>query len=100
MSPASVHRIVRRELEDDGGRRGLLADQAQAVLTERTEALWRAHYPAAMRGDYKSSVICTRILDQQTRALARRQRLEDANTGDGDEVEDDELTAWRKRRLG
>lgn len=97
-STGTIHSIVERELADDGGRRELLAGQAPAVHLERREALFAAHWSAALQREYRSSVICMRILDLQQRELERRQRAgEWVDPVGADDVED-ELEAWRRRR--
>lgn len=67
MSHTNVDKVVRREMAKAAKRRDALADQALGVFIERTEALFKAHYPNALRGDYKSSVICDRVLARQAR---------------------------------
>lgn len=67
LSPAQVHRIVQRELAKAAKRRDLVADQALAMFIERSEALLKAHWRRALRGDYKSSVIVDRQLARQAR---------------------------------
>ncbi len=103
-SPQSVHNVVDRELKAAAQRRGVLTDEAFSVYIERTEALFRAHYPAAMRGDYKSSVICDRMLARQGRLFG----LDIVGGGsvphdpepplDDDEEGGDELAQFRRRR--
>lgn len=64
-STQSVHRIVQRELSSAARRRALLTDEALAVYQERVEALFRAHWGPALRGDHRSAEICRRLLGQQ-----------------------------------
>ena len=66
-SEGTVHDIVQRELAEAAKRRGLLTDEAFAVLQERTERLFRAHWVRALDGDHKSAEICRKILAQQAR---------------------------------
>lgn len=66
-SPASVHAIVTRELGGEDSRRELLAREADAVFIERTEAVLRANWAAALNGDYKATLTCMRVMDQQAR---------------------------------
>lgn len=67
-SPASVHAIVKRELGDDGdARRELLTDQAGAMFIERTEAVLRANWAAALAGDHKATLAVMRVMDAQAR---------------------------------
>lgn len=106
-SHSSVHRIIEREIENSNLRLKLLTDQRVAVFIERTETLFRAHWTAALRGDYKSSVICDRMLARQGRLFG----LDIVNGGslpptedpdeplDGDDEEGgDELAKFRRRR--
>lgn len=105
-SHASVHSIVNRELKKAAQRRGLLTDEAFAVFLERTESLFRANYPAAMKGDYKAAVICDRMLARQGRLFG----LDIVGGGsmphgqdpepplDDDEEGGDELAKFRRRR--
>lgn len=67
MSHTNVDKVIRREMAKAAKRRDQLADQALAVFVERTEALFRAHFPKALGGDYKAAVICDRVLARQAR---------------------------------
>lgn len=101
-SPASVSNIIDRELGAEQ-RRALGSGHAAALLLERSEALWSAHYPRALQGDHRSAVVCLRVMAQQQRALAAS-----AGTDDDDDLIDDdpedELAAYRigrkRRRTG
>lgn len=63
MTEAAVEKAVQKAMAGAAARRReLLADEATAVFAERTEALFRAHYPAALRGDHRSAQICLSIL--------------------------------------
>lgn len=108
-SHSSVHNVIERELAKSKTRRNVLTDEAFAVFLERTESLFRAHYPAALKGDYKSSVICDRMLARQGRLFGldivgggSTPHNEDPDTplGDGDDEEEggDELAKFRRRR--
>lgn len=63
----SVDRIVKRELANSAQRRAMLTDEALALYQERQERLFQAHWPKALKGDYRSAEICRRMLDQQAR---------------------------------
>lgn len=67
MAHTNVDKVVRREMAKAARRRDALADEALGVFIERSEALFKAHYPRALRGDYRSSVICDRIIGRQAR---------------------------------
>lgn len=68
MEEAAVDIAVRQEMAKAAQRRDLLDDEAPAVRVERLESLFRAHYPAALRGDHRSADICQKILAiQQSR---------------------------------
>jgi hypothetical protein len=91
-STQSVHEIVRRELSEAGRRRSVLLEEAKSIYQERSEALFKAHWGAALRGDHKSAEICRRLLDQQARLFgiaAPEPEVED---------EPDELAKLRSRR--
>lgn len=107
-SHSSVHRIIEREIANSGLRRTLLTDQRVAVFLERTETLFRAHWPAALRGDYKSAVICDRMLARQGRlfgldivnggSLPPTEDPDEPLDGGDDEEGGDELAKFRRRR--
>lgn len=65
-----VHEIVCDELKQSGDRRGVLMDNFKAVFQERAEALFKAHWAPALRGDHKSAEICRKVLDQQARLFS------------------------------
>jgi len=67
MESTQVHDVVCRELSSSGDRRSVLSNEAVAVYQERSEALFRAHWAPALRGDHKSAEICRKILEQQSR---------------------------------
>lgn len=91
----AVHETVVRELETTANRRGLLAGEGKAVYQERAEALFKAHWAPALRGDHKSAEICRKILEQQARMFASGE----ATNFKGDVV--DEISARRAaRRVG
>jgi hypothetical protein len=69
-SSQAVHDIVCAEMLHTGDRRGVLMDNFKAVFQERAEALFKAHWPPALRGDHKSAEICRKLLDQQARLFA------------------------------
>lgn len=94
-STQTIHEIVRRELSDAGRRRSVLLEEAKSIYQERSEALFKAHWGPALRGDHKSAEICRRLLDQQSKLFAP--------TGepvkvDDDEDQPDELAKLRARR--
>lgn len=66
-SPGTIRRIVRRELGRSSGRRIPQTEFGRAILVERTEALLRASWPAALAGDYAATEACLRLLDEQLR---------------------------------
>lgn len=92
-----VHEIVRREIEQTAARREVLAESASAVFVERSEALFRAHWGPALRGDHKSAEICRRILEQQGRMFAAEPQ---APSGEPDTVEDSTFDELARRRTG
>ena len=111
ISVAMADKIVRRELAKAAARRDLLGEQALAMFLERSEALFKANYPRAMKGDYKAAVICDRILARQARLFGVVDGLgmgggvggeppppEPDTEGDDPEDDGDELTKWRNRR--
>lgn len=86
-----IEGIVRAELSGSAGRRAILTEEAAAIHQERTEALFRAHWAPAIRGDHRSAEICRRILDRQARELSSEQPVME-----GDAV--DEISARRAAR--
>lgn len=62
-SPQSVANVIKRELAARAARH----DLAKAMFVERSEAIFRANWPAAMRGDYRAGTICGQIIDRQAR---------------------------------
>lgn len=94
LSPAQVHRIVTRELAKAAKRREVVADEALALFIERSEALLKAHWPRALRGDYKSSVIVDRQLSRQARLFGLVDGMGNGGgTGAGEPPEDSEADA-------
>ena len=69
-SAQAVHDIVCAEILHSGDRRGVLVDNFKAVFQERAEALFKAHWAPALRGDHKSAEICRKLLDQQARLFS------------------------------
>lgn len=61
----SVHDTVCTELAATDGRRKVLTEFRYAINLERTEALLKAHWTSALRGDIKSGELCRRILERQ-----------------------------------
>lgn len=51
-------------------RRDLLTNHGHAVNIERAEALLKAHWGQAMRGDHRSAEICRRILADKSKELS------------------------------
>lgn len=110
LSPAGVHRVVKRQMQLSAQRRDYLADNALDVHVERLESLFAANYQIAI--DRKSDPVakiragelCRRLLEQ----LGKVRGLEGSlipltpSSPKGDEdldgEPDDELTAWRKKR--
>ena len=109
-STHSVHHVVQRELSSAARRRAMLTDEALAVYQERVEALFRAHWGPALRGDHRSAEICRRLLGQQARLYG----LDDLVDGslpnptvgtsgiadDDDKDLPDELSRLRAKRAG
>lgn len=95
-STQSVHEIVRRELSDAGRRRSVLLEEAKAIYQERAEALFKAHWGPALRGDHKSAEICRRLLDQQSKLFDPAS--DTVNPADDEEEPADELSKLRARR--
>ncbi|QBP29665.1 RNaseE [Mycobacterium phage Typha] len=109
ISVGMADKIVKRELAKAAARRDLLGDQALAMFLERSESLFKANYPKAMKGDYKAAVICDRIMARQARLFgvvdghgiggAGNEDPEPPDTEDDPEDDgDDELAKWRSRR--
>ncbi len=83
--------IVAAAIEDSSSRRALLMQNARAIHQERTEALFKAHWAPALRGDHRSAEICRRILERQAQLLGVA-----AQVMEGDSV--DEIAARRAAR--
>ncbi|AMQ66944.1 MULTISPECIES: hypothetical protein [Mycolicibacterium] len=114
ISVGMADKIVRRELAKAAARRDLLGEQALAMFLERQEALFKANFPAAMKGDYKASVICDRIMARQARLFEvidghgrgggsgdpdeTPDPTPDDDTDSDDEDDGDDLAKWRRRR--
>lgn len=112
-SVASVDSIIKREMAKAARRRDRLVDQAFDVYVERTEALFKAHFPKALAGDHRSAEVCRRILAQQARLYGldipaggpgNAEPPEPPLEGDTDDTDDAEgapvsdLAAWRSRQ--
>jgi len=93
LDTGQVHDIVCAELKQSGDRRGVLVENFTAVFQERAEALFKAHWAPALRGDHKSAEICRRILEQQHRIISA-----DSEKAAVQEKSDDELAKFRARR--
>lgn len=89
---ADVHEVVVRELGATAARRSVLVSEAKSVYQERTEALFKAHWASALRGDHKSAEICRKILDQHSRLFDPHELVEHK----GDVI--DEIAARRSTR--
>lgn len=110
LSPAGVHRVVKRQMLLSAERREYLADNALDVHIERLESLFAANYQAAINRNVdavqrvRAGELCRRLLEQ----LGKARGLEASSVppvsssnrpdDDLDGEPDDELTAWRKRR--
>lgn len=92
---AEVDGLVAAEFKATQERRKALIEEASAVHQERTEALFRAHWGPALRGDHKSAEICRRILDRQGAQLF----YGEAPTMEGDAI-DEIATRRAARRAG
>lgn len=90
VDAAAIHDTVCAALAGSADRRVLLSDNAPAVNQERTEALFRAHWGAALSGDHKSAELCRRILERQAMSM------NDTAKPEGDSV--DEIAARRSAR--
>lgn len=90
MDIETVHDLVCQELKRSEDRRTVLSDEARAVYQERSEALFRAHFAPALRGDHKSAEICRRILETQARVFASETQA--------DQPKDDQLDELAKLR--
>ena len=104
ITVSMVHNVVKKSLEKLANRHSLLSDKAMAVYVERTEALIKATWPQAMRGDLKAIETCRRLLEQQGRLydleeegkVASIPPISDQELMEGDE-DGDELAKYRKR---
>jgi hypothetical protein len=76
---------------DSTARRSTLLENARAIHLERTEALFKAHWASALRGDHRSAEIVARILERQARSFGV-----EAQATEGDSV--DEISARRAAR--
>lgn len=85
----TVHEVVCEKLAATDKRRHVLTEYRYAINLERTEALLKAHLPAAMRGDHRSGELCRRILERQM-------SFDAPVTLEGDAV--DEISARRAAR--
>ncbi len=63
MTATAVEKAIRGGMATSSLQRGRLADEAPTLFLERTDALFRAHFPQALRGDHRSAEICRRILE-------------------------------------
>jgi hypothetical protein len=86
-----VEAVIAEQLLAGQHRRRVLTEHRYAVNLERTEALLKAHWGAALRGDHRSAEICNRILERQ---LAQAHNA--PATMEGDAV--DEITSRRAAR--
>jgi hypothetical protein len=62
LTQVQVDKKIRAGIAASQRRTRLLDEQASTLRTERTEALFRAHYRLALRGDHRSAEICRRLL--------------------------------------
>ena len=76
---------------DSTARRSTLLENARAIHLERTEALFKAHWASALRGDHRSAEIVARILERQARSFGAEPQV-----AEGDSV--DEIAARRAAR--
>jgi hypothetical protein len=72
-------------------RRSTLLENDRAIHLERTEALLKAHWASALRGDHRSAEIVARILERQARSFGAVPQV-----AEGDSV--DEIAARRAAR--
>lgn len=108
-STQSIHQIIQREMSSAARRRALLTDEALAVYQERVEALFRAHWGPALRGDHRSAEICRRLLGQQASLYGLDDLVEKSSSPtlgangsglDDDKDPPDELSRLRAARAG
>lgn len=107
-SPQSVDHIVKREMAAAAQRRALLNDEALAIYQERTEALFKAHWAPALKGDHRSAELCRRLLAQQARLYGLDDMLDSSlppptvsgGLDDDDDEVQDELARLRAQRAG
>jgi hypothetical protein len=108
LSLSVVHKVVKRELAKASQRRDDLEDEATTAHLERLDSLLAAQMPKALGGDVKAAEFCRRLLDSAARvqglnaSVAERLAPMLAGGGDDDfgddELDVDELDAWRQRR--
>lgn len=65
MTAPAVEEAIRDGMGLASGSRDRLADMTRVLLHERIDALFRAHFPQALRGDHRSAEVCRRVIDQQ-----------------------------------
>lgn len=70
LTEAAVSKAIRAGIDKAAKERAGMAADAATVRAERADALFRAHYPQALRGDHKSAEICCRILAAHPAAAA------------------------------
>lgn len=97
-SAQAVHDIVCSEISETGDRRSVLLENFKAIFQERAEALFKAHWAPALRGDHKSAEICRKILDQQARLFSNPAFDSAVVTRKGTPL--DELAARRSEAAG
>ena len=114
LSVGGVHKIVTRLLRASVSRRSELdADAAVEMYLERMEALLRASWPRAIKGDARSNEQCRRLLDSMARvqgivgtaaaAMADFLPPEGVDDDDGPEIGEDgmdDLQRYRFARYG
>lgn len=103
-SPASVDRIIKKELASAAQRRALLNDEAFSIHQERTERLFNAYWAPALKGDVRAAEICRRLLHQESRLYGLDAQSDPAPPVTVDNYDDDEdadeLAKLRARRSG
>jgi hypothetical protein len=97
---AAVDDVVRCSLDATGARRDVLTRYALAVHVERVEALFRAHWTAALRGDHKATDTCRKLLEQQTKMYELGMSAPPAPDGEDHDEESDTFDELARRRTG
>jgi hypothetical protein len=108
ITKQAVHKIVQRELAKAAVVRDDLEAEAETEHLERLSTLLSVQWPKAIAGDSRAAEFCRRLMVDiarlkglNTSVAERLAPLRGGRDDDGfgdDEVDVDELEAWRKRR--